>query len=157
MLNIVELDMEIMCNLPYRSILDLSLINRQMSTISNSEFFWKRRVIEDFGPIIETKSERISHKKFYRNLYDRGYPQQLDAEHAASSGRVNEIERLLRVGIYPTLKGVNWASKNGHLKALEFLYDRVGIVPDNIGVEWAKTWRRQEILDWLEGVVQSTF
>jgi hypothetical protein len=145
---VAELNHLIMMDLPIQSILEARSTNHKMAAFFEDEYFWKKKTYADFGPVSQTFSTPPFEN--YKTLTLRKYPQSADAQHAVAAGREDELKWLLTHGVKPTFKGANWAARNGNIKIMKFLYDKLKILPDVTGANWAASEGHLEVIQWLD-------
>ena len=173
-----EIDMLVLLELDYRSLLNACQTNRQLNRICSADYFWRRKVEGDFG------TEALQHKpvnETYRQQYEYLFRAN-DPNREAGLGRVDAlivIERRgrrigpngLRAALYHERLNVlqwleprgiiQWISNNfsgtimvdhlagdGHLRSLQWMADR-GILPDRTGAELALQHNHSHVVKWL--------
>lgn len=148
--SVKEMDEEIMLRLPYSEIIALGSTSKKFNELVSSEFFWKRKVQLDFGPVTEYRFPGETSKQQYLRIIKRIRTLQSKKNISSYQG---ELMKILSSGRVPNIFDVERAIYDGDLEALKLLEEKnllylVSTMNDDLASN-AVFKARIETLDWL--------
>jgi len=147
-----DLDFRLLLNMNLPELLKTCQTNHRMNSICEDNYFWRRKIIHDYGKeIVAMKPTRETYKEQYVRIYNTikqpdylrtqmpldttialekmgVVPNKWNAHYAAMFGDIPKLEWLEQRKILPSSNDARYAAQQGHVDTLRWLAAR-GILP----------------------------